>query len=320
MEVGPHSGREINGIRHGARLYGFLVEVVMKILVIGGTGTVGSQVVSGLLKKHHEVHVLTRSTEKAMQLPAGVHAAVGSLEEPKTLAKPMRDKDAVFLLNGLAQNETQQGLAAVGSARANGVRKIVYMSVHNLESAPHIPHFASKIPIQNAIRESKMAWTFIQPNSFFQNDLWFRDAITQFGVYPQPIGDMGMSRVDVRDIADASVNALTEPGHEGKIYPLVGPDIHTGESTADVYSRLLAREVRYGGNDLEAWEKAAKGHYPDWLLHDLKIMYAHFQKHGLRATTHDHGLQAKVLGHAPRRFVDFVAEIAPGWQRLAKSA
>jgi uncharacterized protein YbjT (DUF2867 family) len=292
----------------------------MKILVIGGTGVVGSLVVRALLAKKYEVRVLTRSIDNAAKLPAGAHAAFGSMEDTKALSKAFDGIDAVWMATPLTQNETQQGLAAVGTARAHGVQKFVYMSVHNLERAVRIPHFASKVPIQNAIRESKLNWTFIQPSNFFQNDLWFREAITQYGIYPQPIGDIGVSRVDVRDIADASVHALTEPGHDGKEYPLVGPDVLTGEKTAEIYSRHLGKDVAYVGNDLEAWEKASKGLHPDWLLKDLKIMYAHFQKQGLIASPHDLGIQAKVLGHSPRRFGDFVSEIAPSLRAMEKTA
>lgn len=293
----------------------------MKILVVGGTGTVGSQVVKGLLAKKHDVRVLTRSEESAAKLPPEVTGVVGSLEEPRTLPKAFDGIDAVWMANALSQSETQQALAAVGAARANGVKKFVYMSVFNLTRAPQVPHFATKIPVQNAIRESKMAWTFIQPNEFFQNDLWFREAITQFGIYPAPIGAVGSNRVDVRDIADASVNALTEPGHDGKEYPLVGPDVLTGAMVAEIYSRQLGRDVVYGGDDLERWGQAAKNQLPEWMIKDLKIMYAYMQRSGLLATSHDFGMQAKVLGHAPRRFCDFVSEIKPAWvAAMAKSA
>ncbi len=293
----------------------------MKVLVIGGTGTVGSHVVQGLLTRQHEVRVLTRSEEHAGKLPAGAHAAIGSLEEPRTLPPLFEGIDAVWMANALSQSETQQGLAAVGAARARGVKKFVYMSIFNVTRAPQIPHFASKVPVQNAIRESRMTWTFIQPNEFYQNDMWYRDAITQAGVYPSPIGAVGLNRVDVRDIADASVSALTQPGHEGKEYPVVGPDVLTGPMIAGIYSRHLHREVIYGGDDLERWGQNAKSHFPDWLVHDLKMMYAYFQRHGLVATAHDLELLSKVLGHPPRRFADFVAEIAPAWTAaMAKSA
>ncbi len=63
---------------------------------------------------------------------------------------------------------------------------------------------------------------------------------------------MGLSRVDVRDSADAVAIALEEEGHEGKSYALAGPDILTGEDCAEIWSRHMGREIRYGGDDLDA--------------------------------------------------------------------
>ena len=153
-------------------------------------------------------------------------------------------------------------------------------------------------------------------NNFFQNDyLWCRAAVMSYGVYPQPIGSVGLSRVDSRDVADAAVNAFLQPGHEDKDYPLHGPDVLTGESVAKIFSKHLRREVRYGGNDLEAWAKQAQHMMPEWMVRDLRIMYDYFQKHGLIATPEDFAEQFKLLGREPRRFDDFVAEIVPIWQR-----
>jgi uncharacterized protein YbjT (DUF2867 family) len=121
---------------------------------------------------------------------------------------------------------------------------------------------------------------------------------------------VGLSRVDVRDIADAAVDALTGPGHEGQTYPLVGPDVLTGEATAAVYSRHLGRAVRYGGDDLDAWEDQARQALPDWLVRDLRIMFKHFQRLGLVATDADLAAVRRALGREPRRFDAFAAELA----------
>ena len=106
--------------------------------------------------------------------------------------------------------------------------------------------------------------TILRPNNFYQNDYWFKDVLLQHGVYPQPIGDVGLHRVDVRDIAEAAAVALTTSGHEGQTYDLVGPEAHTGESTAQAWARALGRPIVYGGNDLEAWEKQSLQYMPDW--------------------------------------------------------
>ncbi len=176
----------------------------MEFLVVGGTGTVGTQVVRGLVAKGCEVRAMSRSTERAAAVPSGAEGVVGDLRHPESLGRAFHGVKRVFLCVSQAKDETEQGLAAVSAARNAGVEKIVYMTVHNLESALHIPHFATKVPIVREILLSDMAYTLLEPNNFFQTDFAFQEAITRHGVYPLPIGPVGLSRVDVRDIADAA--------------------------------------------------------------------------------------------------------------------
>jgi uncharacterized protein YbjT (DUF2867 family) len=288
----------------------------MKTLVIGGTGTVGSQLVRGLLGRGEKVLVLTRSAPKSQGLPAGAVGVVGDLRDRSGLPGAFKGAEAVFLVTAWSEDETEQGLAAVEAAKAARVRRIVFLSIHKLEAGRHIPHFASKIPIEKAIKESGMEYTILRPNNFYQNDFWFKDAITKYGVYPQPIGGVGLNRVDVRDIAEAGVNALLQPGHNRATYPLVGPDVLTGVQTAAVYTRHLGREIRYAGDDLDAWFGQAKTMLPLKQAEDFRIMYDHFQKHGLLASKEDYTQQAKVLPHPPCSFEAFVAEIAPSWKGM----
>jgi uncharacterized protein YbjT (DUF2867 family) len=285
----------------------------MKVLVTGGTGTVGSQVVRELVARKVEVQVLTRSADKAKGLPAGAQAVTGDLLDPGTVRTVFRGMDGVFLLTAVSTTETHEGLMALNGARLSGVKRLVYMSVHRVEEAPHLPHFGSKLPIETVVKSSGIPYTLLRPNNFFQNDYWFKEAILQYGVYPQPIGDMGLSRVDVRDIAEAAAITLTSSGHEGQTYNLVGPEMHTGQSTAEVWSRALGKPIAYGGNDLDAWEQQSLQYLPAWMVFDFRLMYQFFQEHGLKATPEDIERQTRLLGHPPRRFEDFAQETARVW-------
>jgi uncharacterized protein YbjT (DUF2867 family) len=204
---------------------------------------------------------------------------------------------------------------AVNGARMAGVKRLVYLSVPNLEQAPHLPHFGSKLSIETVIKASGISYTILRPNNFFQNDYWFKDAMLQYGVYPQPIGDIGLSRIDVRDIAEAAAIALTKSGHEGQTYTLAGPHVHTGESTAEVWSRALGERIVYGGNDLDAWEQQSLEYLPAWMVFDFRLMYEFFQEHGLKASLAEAERQRKLLGHEPRSFEDFAAETASMWKK-----
>ncbi len=286
----------------------------MKILVIGGTGTVGSQVVRELLARNMDVRVLTRSADKAKSLPAGAQGVTGDLLDPGTVRSVFRDIDGVFMLNAVSPTETHEGLMALNGICMSGVKRLVYMSVHNLDQALHLPHFGSKLPIESVVKSSGIPYTILRPNNFYQNDYWFKDALLEYGMYPQPMGDVGLSRVDVRDIAEAAAIALTTSGHEEQIYNLVGPDIHTGSSAADVWSRVLGKSIAYGGNDLDVWEKQSLQYLPAWMVFDFRLMYAFFQENGLKATPTDIERQTKLLGHAPRSFEDFARETAKAWR------
>jgi uncharacterized protein YbjT (DUF2867 family) len=286
----------------------------MNILLIGGTGTVGSQTVRELLGRKVQPGVLTRSPEKARELPAGVRGVVGDLHQPETLSAALRETERLILITPLTASEAVDGLRAVRLAREAGVRRIAFLSIHDVEKVPEAPHFSAKIAIQHAIRESGIPWTFIMPNNFFQNDFWFKPSIADHGVYPQPYGSVGMSRVDTRDIAEALATATLEEGHEGQRYPLVGPDEVTGESTAAAWSRHLGRDVRYAGDDLTAWETQTRKIMPDWAVDDWVIMYRYFQRNGLRASDEDLRKQARILKHPPRGFDDFVKETAAAWR------
>jgi uncharacterized protein YbjT (DUF2867 family) len=285
----------------------------MNILVVGGTGTVGSEVVRQLLARKVDVCVLTRNADKAKALAGGVKPVTGDLLEPATVRSVFQGVDGVFLLNAVSATEAHEGLMAVNGATMAGVKRLVYMSVHALDQAPHLPHFGAKIPVEMAVKASGIPYTILRPNNFFQNDYWYKDVMLGYGVYPQPLGDVGLSRVDVRDIAEAAAEALTSDAHDGETYNLVGPTLQTGASTAEVWSRALSKSITYGGNDLNAWEKQSLAYLPAWMVFDFRLMYAYFQEHGLKATSADIDRQTKLIGHAPRSFDDFARETAEQW-------
>ncbi len=289
----------------------------MKALVIGATGNVGSLVVRELLDRKVGVRALTRSGDKAKGLPGGVEPAIGDIGEPATLGSVFTGVDVAFMVIPVSKTEAHDGLMGVNGARAAKVSSFVYVSVHHVDRGPLLPHFASKFAIEGALRASGIPFSILRPNNFYQNDLFFQDAIVQLGVYPQPIGDIGVSRVDVRDIAELAAIALTTSGHEGKTYDMVGPQAWSGPSTAEAWSRALGRKVVYGGNDLDAWEKASLRWLPGWMVYDFKLMYREFQQSGLLGTPADIERLTKLLGHPPRSFADFTTEVAKTWSASA---
>jgi uncharacterized protein YbjT (DUF2867 family) len=118
-------------------------------------------------------------------------------------------------------------------------------------------------------------------------------------------------------IAEAAAIALTTEGHAGQTYNLVGPQILTGEMTAEIWSRALGKKVAYGGSDLDAWEQQSRQFLPPWLVFDLKLMFAFFQTNGLAATAPDIERQTALIGHPPRTLESFAKETAKMWSAPA---
>ena len=291
----------------------------MKILVLGGTGTVGSQVVRELLDAGADVSVLTRSEKNVEKLPRQATAEIGDLQDPTTVRRIFDGKDGVFLINAVSRTETNEGLMAINGLTAAGVKKVVYVSVVGIEDAPHLPHFGSKMPIEFALKRSGADFTILRPNNFYQNDLWFREPITAYGVYPQPLGSAGTNRVDVGDIAKVASAALTSDAMSGESIHVAGPEALTGEGSAEIWSTALGKPVAYGGDDMDAWEEQAKAMLPDWMAYDFRLMYEYFQKEGLRASESELERLTEILGRAPRSYEDFVKETASAWTEASAS-
>lgn len=275
----------------------------MRILVTGGTGKVGREATARLIERGLVPRLLLRPGRAPVP---GTEPAWGDLLDTPSLAAACQGVDRVFLITPLDPAETAAGLNMVAAARAAGVRRLVFLGIHRIEAGAHIPHFASKLPIMAALRDSGLEWTVIEPNNFFQNDLEMAPALAA-GIYPQPLGAIGLSRVDTGDIAEAAVRALLDDGFAGRRLPLVGPRVLSGAAVAATYAGALGRAIHYAGDDLTAWNTAMKPVLPAWLRHDLAVMYGYFQACGLAASAEELALTRAVLGRAPRDLADFAS-------------
>ena len=194
----------------------------MKILVTGGTGHVGSEVVKELQKRKANIRLLVRKEDTAT--PVGVEKAVGDLLDPVSVQKAMEGVDKLYLLNAVLPDELTQGLIAYDLAKKLKLSHVVYHSVFRVEHFKDLPHFASKLAIASVLREFEVRFTIVLPNYFIQNDDTLKDALIEADIYPAPLGNVGISVVDMRDIAEATAIVLTSEEHNGKTYYRDGPE------------------------------------------------------------------------------------------------
>jgi uncharacterized protein YbjT (DUF2867 family) len=285
----------------------------MKILVTGGTGNVGAEVVKELRKRKADIRLLVR--KEGDPTPKGVEIVVGDLLDPVSVQKAMHGVDKLYLLNAVVPDELTQGLIAYDLARKLKLKHIVYHSVFRVDRFKDVPHFASKLAIENAMREFDVPFTIIRPNYFSQNDATLKDALSKAGTYPMPLGQVGVSAVDIRDIAEAAAIALTSDGHFGKTYNLNGPEVLSGPRMASIWSGLLGKEVRYSGDDMDAFEVQMRKRAPSWSAFDIRMMFQGYLERGFVAEPGDVEILTNLLGHAPRRYEEFAKETVLIWQK-----
>lgn len=290
----------------------------MKILVTGGTGNVGGEVVKQLQKRNADIRLLVRKESEAT--PKGVEVAVGDLLDPVSVQKALHGVDKLYLLNAVAPDELTQGLIAYDLAKRLKLKHIVYHSVFRVDHFKDVPHFASKLTIENALREFDVPFTIIRPNYFSQNDATLKDPLTKAGIYPIPLGDVGVSAVDIRDIAEATAIVLTSDEHYGETYNLNGPEALSGPKAASIWSKLLGKEIRYGGHDMDAFEEQMRNGAPSWSAFDVRMMFQGYLERGFLAEDGDFETLTKLLGHGPRRYEDFARETFAQWQEMSKAA
>jgi uncharacterized protein YbjT (DUF2867 family) len=287
----------------------------MKVLVIGATGTVGSEVVKALLRRGADVRALTRKQPNPGTFPGAVEIALGDLTDPVSITEAMKGVDKLFLLIGNVADEHTQALTAYGLAKKAGLKHVVYLSVFKADQFLEVPHFGAKYAVEEAIRIGGMPYTILRPGYFAQNERRLKPVLTGPGVYPIPAGNQGLAVVDVRDIAEAAAISLTSEGHAGKTYDLVSSEMLSGPGAAATWSKVLGKKITYAGHvDFDAFEAQLRSTgMPSWVACDLRVMFQGYVERGLSNTEYQTARFAALLGHQPRTYSSFAEELAKEW-------
>lgn len=89
-------------------------------------------------------------------------------------------------------------------AREAKVKHITYLPGYQAERFPDVPHFISNDTVETSLEVFDTPFTGLRPGYFFENDARIKPVLTGAGLYPVPIGKVGIAAVDVRDIAGAA--------------------------------------------------------------------------------------------------------------------
>jgi uncharacterized protein YbjT (DUF2867 family) len=216
------------------------------ILVTGATGKVGQQLIQALQAKGAPFRALARSEASAQALAAKrIETVRGDLADPASLAIALKGVDKLFLLSSAPRFDGIE-IPVIQAVKAAGVRHVVKLSALGVQADSSSPLLRAHARIERFLEDSGLAFTILRPTFFSQNWAAFYAQSIKAG---QPVyanaGDARLGWIDTRDIAAVAAAALTEAGHEGRIYDLTGPEALTYAEVAARLGKLLGRDVTY---------------------------------------------------------------------------
>ncbi|MEV7961456.1 NAD(P)H-binding protein [Oerskovia paurometabola] len=272
------------------------------VAVVGATGKTGRRVAARLAAAGIPVRPLSRSTEIRHDW-----------DDPTTWAPAVAGADAVYVavapdLAAPGIPETVAEFARV--ARSQGVRRLVLLSGRGEPEAERAEQLvADAFPSGTVLR---CAW-------FDQNftEGFLLDPVLD-GVALLPVSDAVEPFVDLEDVAEVAVAALTQEGHEGRTYELTGPRLLTfGAALAEI-GAVSGRDVRL---QTITGDEFAGGLTAAGLPADIVDLMGYLFTEILdgRNASLAHGVH-EVLGREPRDFTDFARREAAAWAQTAASA
>ncbi len=261
-------------------------------LVLGGTGKTGRRVVERLASRGVPTRIASRAADPCFDWDdqSSWDAALDGV----TAAYVSYAPDLAI------PGATEAIRVFVEKAAAHGVQRLVLLSGRGEEEAQLC---------ERIVQEAGAEWTVVRASWFNQN---FSEGeflgMVLAGEITLPAGGVGEPFVDVDDIADVAVAALTGDGHAGQIYELTGPRLLTFTEVAEEIGRASGREIRYIQIPHEAFATgiAESGATDDiaWLLDYLFSTVLD----GRNATLCD-GVQ-RALGRAPTDFAEYARRTA----------
>jgi uncharacterized protein YbjT (DUF2867 family) len=283
--------------------------LLVRVLMIGATGRFAGLVVPELTKRGIWVRALVRSrqAEKIARDRGADETVLGDLEDPRGLISAAVGADGVFYIGpAFHYREASLGVTMVEAARAAGVRKFVYSGVIH-PALSRLTNHAAKRPVEEAIYESGMTFTVLQPASFMQNIEQDWDRIIETGVYALPYSPRArVCYVDYRDVAEAAALAFIGDRLDNGTFELCAPGMYSRIQLAGILSEVLGRRIEAGRIDFDAWADSVG--IPDGARRrGMQRLYADYDLHGFPG---GNGLALRtILGRQPRSLWQFFREL-----------
>jgi uncharacterized protein YbjT (DUF2867 family) len=240
----------------------------MRILVTGGTGFVGRQVVAELLQQGHEVHCLMRSgSEKKLPHPEAIRVVYGDVGQPDTLTPAVQGCDAVIHLVGIIREFPNRGITfekmhleatvnVVAAAKQANIRRYIHMSALEAKPAPVAAYHKTKQKAEEVVMASGLTYTIFRPSIIYgPKDAFinlFKHQIETLRLVPV-IGDGRylLQPIPVWQVAQGFARALETPVAANRSYDVGGSEPVTFDDLIDTLARVLKK-------------KAVKLHLPVW--------------------------------------------------------
>jgi len=283
------------------------------ILVSGATGTVGSEVVRQLATKGAKVRACCHSPEKAEKIKApDVEIVEMNYSRPETVSKAFEGAEKLFLLTPVVENMVEVTGQLVEEAKKAGVKHIVKLSVFNAGEEPSVRILEWHKEAEALVQGSGIPYTILRSNFFMQNFLMMAQPIKEHSLVAMPIGQGKISAIDVRDIGEVAAYILTGEEHAGKTYSLTGAEAFSGSQAAEVFSRVLEKQINFVDAPEDEARKGMQGmQFPEWLIEALLEFYRIIKQDRLAPVT---STVEEILGKKPLPFEQFVKDHADAFR------
>ena len=224
------------------------------ILVTGGAGNVGANLVRQLLDAGEKVRVITRNPSDR-SFPDQVEVVPGDLTRPETLPTALSGVDRAFLFpvfNGLD--------GFLEAARQADLQHVVLLSSSAVTYSTPGWIGEQHLQLERAVAASGLPWTYVRPDAFMTNDLAWKHQIVNGGVVRAAYGNAASAPVDPRDIAAVAVRALLDQ-RVGEAYVLTGLQSLTQIDRVRIIGETIGRPLRFEEQPREQFRKQLLLHH-----------------------------------------------------------